>query len=94
VNLLMNLLNVDMTQYWTPTRTSYLNHVSKARIVDVVAQALCPEAAAPLEKLKKDAAAETAERLLTDARWLPEVLVNRETPVVWDDDEDEEEEAA
>lgn len=92
VNVLMNLLNVDMTQYWTPTRTSYLNHVSKARIVDVVAQALSPEAAAPLEKLKKDAAAETAERLLADARWLPEVLVSRETPVVWDDDEDEEEE--
>jgi ParB family chromosome partitioning protein len=94
VNVLMNLLNVDMTQYWTPTRTSYLNHVSKARIVDVVAQALSPEAAAPLEKLRKDAAAETAERLLADARWLPEVLVRRETPVVWDDDEDEEDEAA
>ncbi|MFM0564026.1 chromosome partitioning protein ParB, partial [Paraburkholderia sediminicola] len=47
VNVLMDLLNVDMTQYWTPTRTGYLNHVSKARIVDVVAQALSPEAAAP-----------------------------------------------
>jgi ParB family transcriptional regulator, chromosome partitioning protein len=94
VNVLMSLLNVDMTQYWTPTRTSYLNHVSKARIVDVVAQVLSPEAAAPLEKLKKDAAAETAERLLADARWLPEVLVSRETPVVWDDDEDGEEEEA
>jgi ParB family chromosome partitioning protein len=44
--------------------------------------------------LKKDAAAETAERLLADARWFPEVLVRRETPVVWDDDEDEEDEAA
>jgi ParB family transcriptional regulator, chromosome partitioning protein len=93
VNVLMNRLNVDMTQYWKATRTGYLNHVSKARIVDGVAQALSPEAAAPLEKLKKDAAAETAERLLADARWLPEVLVSRETPVVGDDDDEDEEEA-
>jgi len=60
----------------------------------VVAQALSPEAAASLEKLKKDAAAETAERLLADARWLPEVLVSRETPVVWDYDENGKEEEA
>ncbi|QQC68007.1 ParB/RepB/Spo0J family partition protein (plasmid) [Paraburkholderia ginsengisoli] len=93
VNLLLNLLDVDMAKYWTPTRASYLNHVSKARIVEVVAQAVSAEAAAPLEKLKKAAAAETAERLLADSRWLPDVLASRETPVVWDDDEDEEDAA-
>ena len=74
----MDTLSVDMTAYWKPTRESYLNHVTKARICDVVTSAVSAEAAAPLASMKKDEAAQTAERLLTGTNWLPEVLANRE----------------
>jgi len=78
VNAVMDTLGVDMTAYWTPTRESYLNHVTKARICDVVTSAVSAEAAAPLASMKKDEAAQTAERLLTGTNWLPDVLTNRE----------------
>ena len=78
INALMDTLGIDMTTYWKPTRESYLNHVTKARLSDVVTSAVSAEAAAPLASMKKDEAAETAERLLADTNWLPEVLTNRE----------------
>ncbi|MBC8837997.1 chromosome partitioning protein ParB, partial [Escherichia coli] len=49
VNTLADTLELDMAAYWKPTRASYLNHVSKQRIIDVVTQAVSAEAAAPLE---------------------------------------------
>jgi len=67
-----------MTAYWKPTRASFLNHVTKPRICDVVTRAVSAEAAAPLASMKKDEAAETAERLLSETNWLPEVLTNRD----------------
>jgi len=83
LNALSDVLNVDMAKYWTPTRDSYLNHVSKARMVDVVSSVVSSQAAAPLASMKKDAAAEAAELRLTGSGWLPEVLTNRETPKVY-----------
>ncbi|OXC71702.1 ParB/RepB/Spo0J family partition protein [Caballeronia sordidicola] len=78
VNALADLLDVDMTKYWTPTQGSYLNHVSKARIAEVVSTAVSPEAAAPLAAMKKDDAAATAELRLAGTGWLPEVLAKRD----------------
>jgi ParB family chromosome partitioning protein len=93
INALCDVLNVDMAKYWTPTRETYLNHVSKARIVEVVANAVSPEAAAPLASMKKDEAAAAAEIRLSESGWIPEVLTNRETAKVCsyenDDEEDE-----
>lgn len=79
VNALADLLEVDMTKYWTPTQSSYLNHVSKARIAEVVSTAVSPEAATPLAAMKKGDAAATAELRLAGTGWLPEVLVKRNT---------------
>ncbi|WP_213781617.1 ParB/RepB/Spo0J family partition protein [Caballeronia sp. dw_276] len=79
VNALADLLEVDMTKYWTPTQSSYLNHVSKARIAEVVSTAVSPEAAAPLAAMKKGDAAATAELHLAGTGWLPEVLAKRNT---------------
>jgi ParB family transcriptional regulator, chromosome partitioning protein len=70
-------------KYWTPTRETYLNHVSKARIVEVVANAVSPEAAASLASMKKDEAAAAAEIRLSESGWIPEVLTNRETAKVY-----------
>ncbi|WP_323123148.1 hypothetical protein [Burkholderia alba] len=88
VNVLADTLGVDMTAYWKPTGASYLNHVPKQRILDVVAQAVSPEAAAPLAGMKKPEAVAAAELRLADLGWLPEVLANRETTAIWQDDEE------
>ncbi|WP_250511537.1 hypothetical protein [Caballeronia sp. GACF4] len=69
-----------MTKYWKATQASYLNHVSKGRISEVVTVAVSADAAAPLASNKKQEAASMAERLLSETGWLPEVLVNREVP--------------
>ncbi|OXI28278.1 chromosome partitioning protein ParB [Burkholderia sp. AU16741] len=88
VNALADTLELDMAAYWKPTRASYLNHVSKQRIIDVVTQAVSAEAAAPLESMKKGEAAAAAELRLADRGWLPEVLTNRQTARYWEDDEE------
>ncbi|QIE29814.1 ParB/RepB/Spo0J family partition protein [Caballeronia sp. SBC2] len=91
VNALADLLEVDMTKYWTPTQGSYLNHVSKARIAEVVSTVVSPEAAAPLTAMKKDAAAATAELRLAGTGWLPEVLAKRgASEIAADDDQTDE----
>jgi ParB family chromosome partitioning protein len=93
INALASALNLDMTRYWTPTRASYFNHVSKARIAEVVASAVSPKVATDLGKMKKADAAAAAELRLTTVAWLPEILTDREIPAApsWHlhDDEDE-----
>lgn len=97
INALAGALNLDMTRYWTPTRAAYFDHVSKARIAEVVAAAVSPKVAADLGKMKKADAAAAAELRLAKATWLPEVLTDRETPATpsWEsrDDEDEDNDA-
>ncbi|WP_346730655.1 hypothetical protein [Caballeronia sp. dw_19] len=80
INALASVLNLDMTRYWTPTRASYFDHVSKARIAEVVASAASPKIAADLGKMKKADAAAAAELRLAKSAWLPEVLTDREVP--------------
>ncbi|WP_181159399.1 ParB/RepB/Spo0J family partition protein [Burkholderia vietnamiensis] len=79
VNTLADVLDVDMVRYWKPTQASYLNHVSKQRIVDVMAQAVSATAAMPLSSMKKGDAARAAEMQLVESGWLPDVLMNRES---------------
>ncbi len=71
---LAGALGLDMTQWWQPTAESYLRHVPKARILETVREAVTPEAAENLVKLKKDALAAEAEQRLANTGWLPEVL--------------------
>ncbi|RQS50248.1 ParB/RepB/Spo0J family partition protein [Burkholderia sp. Bp8986] len=82
INALTNALQLDMTRYWTPTRASYFNHVSKARIVDVAMQAVSPKIALDFSKMKKGDAAAAAELRLAKAAWLPEILTDREIPPI------------
>ena len=60
--------------WWKATASDYFGHVSKERMVAVVTQAVSPEAAVPLDKMKKAAAAEAAERALANVAWLPEAM--------------------
>ncbi|CAN7690007.1 ParB/RepB/Spo0J family partition protein [Paraburkholderia terricola] len=96
INALAGALNLDMTGYWTPTRATYFDHVSKARIAEVVAAAVSPKAAADLDKMKKADAAAAAELRLAKVAWVPEIFTDREIPAApsWesrDDAEDEDE---
>lgn len=74
VQPLVDALGVDFAAYWTPSRAAFLDHVPRATIEKVVAEACGAEGVAQLKGLKKDATAATAERLLSDKRWLPPVL--------------------
>lgn len=67
-------LKLDMSKWWKATASDYFAHVSKERMVAVVTQAVSPEAAVPLEKMKKAAAADAAERTVADIAWLPEAM--------------------
>ncbi|PLZ02444.1 chromosome partitioning protein ParB [Burkholderia sp. WAC0059] len=95
INALAGVLNLDMARYWTPTRTTYFDHVSKARMGEVVSAAVSPKAAADLAKMKKADAAAAAELRLAKVTWLPEILTDRDIPATpsWanHDDEDEDE---
>lgn len=92
ISALAGALSLDMTRYWIPTRVTYFDHVSKARIGEVVSAAVSPKVAADLGKMKKADAAAAAELRLAKVAWLPEILTDTESPVTpsWEarDDED------
>ncbi|MBK8361739.1 MAG: hypothetical protein IPL15_23340 [Comamonadaceae bacterium] len=67
-------LGLDMSQWWTATGASYFTHVSKARILEVVTEAVDANAASPLAALKKDAVVTGAEQTVAGTGWLPAVL--------------------
>ncbi len=59
---------------WKPTVDNFLGRVTKARILQAVAQAKDQRAADRIEHLKKGDMAAEAETLLVDTGWLPEPL--------------------
>ncbi len=71
---LTSVMEIDMANWWAPTRASYFDAVNKDQIVKVVAEAVDEASAAPLAKMKKGEAAAQAETLLAGRRWLPEPL--------------------
>ncbi|MGK5081544.1 ParB/RepB/Spo0J family partition protein [Janthinobacterium sp. HLX7-2] len=74
--VLATALRLDMGKWWKPTAADYFNHVSKEQMMAVLTQAVSAESAVPLEKMKKAAAAEAAERTLAGTVWLPPALCN------------------
>lgn len=71
---LAGAVGLDMADWWTPTRDSYLGRVSKSRILDAVREGASAKDADDIAGLKKDAMVEHAERLLSGKRWLPMIL--------------------
>lgn len=90
---LATALNLDMTQWWTATGTSYLSHVSKSRILDVVTEAAGANAASPLVALKKDDVVKGAEQTIAGTGWLPTCLRTLTQTVAQQEAESTEEEA-
>ncbi len=67
-------LGLDMRAWWSVSADSYLNHVSKGRIVEVVTQAVDAPTANTIQPMKKADAVAAAEQALTGKGWLPAVL--------------------
>jgi len=72
--LLMQATGLDMRDWWTPTADGYLNFIPKERILDIVREAVSPEAAVPFKHLKKEPLAKAAAEKLVGTGWLPQVL--------------------
>lgn len=72
---LAQAVDLDMAAAgWKPTVDNFLGRVTKARILQAVAQAKGQRAADRIEHLKKGDMAAEAETLLADTAWLPEPL--------------------
>ena len=72
---LAQAVELDMAEAgWKPTVDAFLGRVTKARILQAVAEAKGQRAADRIEHLKKGEMAEKAEELLAGSGWLPEPL--------------------
>jgi ParB family chromosome partitioning protein len=72
---LAQAVHLDMAAAgWKPTVENYLGRVTKARILQAVAEAKGQRAADRIEHMKKGDMAAEAETLLTGTGWLPEPL--------------------
>lgn len=73
-------LGLDMSGFWEATASSYFKHVRKDVAIAAVVDAGGPEAATPLEGMKKAQIDVQAEQLLEDTGWLPSMLRSPDAP--------------
>ena len=66
--------SLDMRRWWTATRDSYLDRVTKALITDAVREGAGVEAAHRIDGMKKEGMAANAEAALAGKGWLPRLL--------------------
>ena len=71
---LATALALDVAKDWTPTVDSYLGRVTKAHIVEAVAEGVSEDAARRIADMKKPDMAQAAEQLLAGTGWLPAIL--------------------
>ena len=71
---LASALALDVAKDWTPTVDSYLGRVTKAHIVEAVAEGVSEDAARRIADMKKPDMAQAAEQLLAGTGWLPAIL--------------------
>jgi ParB family chromosome partitioning protein len=70
-NALASGVGLDMADWWEPTVEGFLNHVSKAQIVQALREAGPGLAVDGVESMKKDVLVNTALARLKGTRWLP-----------------------
>jgi ParB family chromosome partitioning protein len=73
-NAIAKAADLDMADWWEPTAEGFLNHVSKAQIVQALKDAGPDLAHDGVEGMKKDVLVNTAASRLAGTRWLPAVL--------------------
>jgi ParB family chromosome partitioning protein len=74
VAALMTALDLDMAAWWQATPENYLSHVSKDRILAVVAEAASVDRADAMRGLKKEQLVQKADEELSRLKWLPDNL--------------------
>jgi ParB family transcriptional regulator, chromosome partitioning protein len=62
---------LDMRKWWSATAETYFGSVPKARILEVVREAVSPEVASAMTDLKKGELVASAEQRLVGRGWLP-----------------------
>jgi ParB family transcriptional regulator, chromosome partitioning protein len=67
-------VSLDMAEWWEPTAERFLQHVSKAQIVQALKEAGPELARDGVEGMKKDVLVNTAAGRLRGTRWLPAAL--------------------
>jgi len=65
---------LDMRDWWKASAANYFSRIPKERLIQIVSEAVSPEAASALRVMKKGSAAEVAEERMADTGWLPSVL--------------------
>ena len=80
---LASALDLDMSDWWSPTAARYLGAVTKGQILDAVTEGVSPEAAGRLTGLRKTEMIEAAQPQLVGARWLPACLRTPGRPLPW-----------
>ena len=73
-NAIARAAGLDMADWWEPTAEGFLNHVSKAQIVQALKDAGPDLARDGVEGMKKDVLVNAAAARLAGTRWLPTVL--------------------
>lgn len=73
-DVLAQAAGLDMRAWWAPTAQGYLAYVSKARILEIVREAVSPEVASAISDMKKASLAQAAEKRLEGTGWLPTLL--------------------
>jgi ParB family transcriptional regulator, chromosome partitioning protein len=71
---IVRAVGLDMADWWEPTAEGFLNHVSKAQIVQALKEAGPELARDGVEGMKKDVLVNTAVGRLHGTRWLPAAL--------------------
>jgi ParB family chromosome partitioning protein len=80
-HILARAVGLDMVAAgWQPTADNFFGKVTKARILDAVAEGKGGETGALIDHLKKPDMAREAERLMDGAGWLPAPLRTPELP--------------
>ena len=69
--VLAEAVGLDMADWWEPTAQGYLNHVSKAQIVNALKEADPDAPEDGVGAMKKDALVTNAQARLAGKRWLP-----------------------
>ena len=73
-NAVASASGLDMADWWEPTAEGFLNHVSKAQVVQALKQAGPDLARDGVEGMKKDVLVNMASARLAGTRWLPAAL--------------------
>jgi ParB family transcriptional regulator, chromosome partitioning protein len=73
-NAVASAAGLDMADWWEPTAEGFLNHVSKAQIVQALKESGRDLARDGVEGMKKDVLVNTAAARLAGTRWLPAAL--------------------